>query len=546
MKRKLVAGPEKRYYELNELGTGKLQVAIFLSLLVAFATAAITAMHAMGLVSQERLRLVVFIQFFTMLVSAALGSFQLLEGVSDLLRGRFTLNTLLVFSFGACVADGVFCFRELRVPCCAAFCLEMTMSLWGAYHKRVTEMAQTDTMRKANRLGALFPVEDYYKGDMGLVRGEGDVDDFTENYTQTSQPEKVFSWYSLAALLVSLGAGAAAFVLHGSVSDGVWVTAAALLAAVPATAFITLTRPMAILQKRLHSLGLVLCGWQSIRRMSQKAVFALSHDDLFPTGTCKLNGVKYYGDREPDEVIAYSAALVSAVGGGLDPLFEHLLESHGGARYVAEDLRTYENGGVGGEVCGERVLVGCLPFLKDMGVEIPKGVRVSQAVYIAIDGELAGLVAVTYVKSRDASAGLSALCAYRGLYPAMTTGDFMLTESFLHQKFGVNTRRLLYPNGEERQLLAEKKPDEEAQALALVTREGLCGYAYAVAGARSVRMASIIGTAIHLIGGILGLVMMVILGVTGTFGLLTPSNMLLYQLVWMIPGLLVTEWTRVI
>jgi len=26
--------------------------------------------------------------------------------------------------------------------------------------------------------------------------------------------------------------------------------------------------------------------------------------------------------------------------------------------------------------------------------------------------------------------------------------------------------------------------------------------------------------------------------------LLTPVNMLLYQLVWMLPGLMITEWTR--
>lgn len=546
MKRKLVAGPEKRYYELSEIGVGKLQVAMFLSLLVVFASAAATVMHTMGLVSQERLRLMVFIQFFAMLICATLGCYQLLAGVRDLFRGRFTLNTLLVFSFAACCADGVFCFRELRVPCCAAFGLQVTFSLWAEYHKRVTEMAQTDTMRKAARLGALLQAEDYHEGAVGLLRGEGDVDDFTESYNLPTPQEKIFCWYSFAAFLISLGAGTAAYVLHKNIPFALQVTAASMLVAVPATAFITLTRPGAILQKRLHAIGTVLCGWYGVRTMSRKAVFALEHDDLFPTGTCKLNGVKYYGHRDPNEVIAYSTALVSRVGGGLEPLFAHLLETHGGKHYVAENLRVYPKGGVGGEVAGESVLVGSLPFLKELGVEIPKGVRVNQAVYIAIDGELCGLVAVTYVKSKDSAAGLSALCAYRGLYPAMTTGDFMLTEGFIRSKFGVNTRRIRFPDEEQRQVLAERKPDEEAPALALTTRDGLCGYAFAVAGARSLHTASILGTVIHLLGGILGLGMMVVLGVVGAQALLTPSNMLLYQLVWVIPGLLITEWTRAI
>ena len=49
-----------------------------------------------------------------------------------------------------------------------------------------------------------------------------------------------------------------------------------------------------------------------------------------------------------------------------------------------------------------------------------------------------------------------------------------------------------------------------------------------------------------LLGGILGLLIMAALAFLGNTDLLTPTNILLYQLVWMIPGLLVTEWTRVV
>ena len=69
-------------------------------------------------------------------------------------------------------------------------------------------------------------------------------------------------------------------------------------------------------------------------------------------------------------------------------------------------------------------------------------------------------------------------------------------------------------------------------------------FAYAVAGARAVRTASIIGVVMHLLGGILGLAIMLTLAILGEGDLLTPSNLFLYELVWIIPGLLVTEWTR--
>lgn len=546
LKRKLVAGPEKRYYELNEMGLGKLQLAIFLSLVVVVLSAGVTVMYEAGILAQSRIKLMVFSQFISMLISAALGSYQLLEGLADLAKKRFTLNTMLVFTLIACVADGIFCLNEQRVPCCAAFSLQVTMSLWGAYQRRSTEMAQMDTLRKAVRLGSVSPVPEYHDGSDGLLRGEGEVEHFMDHYDTPSTPEKLLSWYALVALAMAVVLGVAAGVLHASVSFGVQVLAVSLLAAVPVTSFITLSRPMAVLEKRLHKVGAVICGWQGVRAMSRRVLFPVGHADLFPEGTCKMNGVKYYGDRDPDQVVAYCAALISADGGGLVPLFEQLLRSRSGRHYTARNLRAYGTGGIGGEVLGESVLMGSLPFLREMGVEVPEGISINQAVYAAIDGELCGVFAVTYEKAKDSAAGIGALCAYRGLSPVLLSGDFMLTESFLRSRFSVNTRRFTLPEREIRQQLQGKQIPEGTVSAALVTTGGLMPYAFAVTGARSVRTASIMGVAVHMLGGILGLAMMLLLAIMGEAQLLTPANMFLYELVWIIPGLLITEWTRTV
>lgn len=543
LKRKLVAGPERRYYEINEIGFGKLQAAIFLSFLIVVVAAGSTALYALNMVQESRMKLLVFFQIFSMLVSALLGSYQLLEGIADLFKGRFTLDTMLVFTFIACCADGVLCLQELRVPCCAAFSLQVTMSLWGAYHRRSTEMAMMDTMRKATNLSGIKPVAEYYDKCTGLLREEGEVEDFMDHYRKPSGPEKVFSWYAFVALLLSIGNGAMAMMLHGSVSFGLQVLSVSLLAAVPVTSFITLTRPMAILERRLHKLGTVLCGWRGVVGLSKRAVFPVSHEDLFPVGSCKLNGVKFYGTRDPDQVVAYCTALVSADGGGLVPIFEYLLSSRNGRHYDVENFRGYE-GGIGGEVCGEPVLMGTLNCLKDMGVEIPEGTSVSQAVYAAIDGEFCGVFAVTYAKAKSSVAGLRTMCAYRGLRPILVTEDFMLTESFIRSRFSVNTRHVCFPQRADRAGLAAMEPESETPSLALITSKGLAPYAFAITGARSVLTASWIGVVIHLLGGIVGLAMMGVLSYLGEAELLTPANLLLYEMVWLIPGLLITEWTR--
>lgn len=543
LKRKLVEGPERRYYELAEQGLGKLQLAIFLNLLVTALAVGTAAMYALQAVPAERTRFVVFIQFFALLMSGLLGSYQLMEGFGDMIRGRFSLNTLLMFSFLACCADGILCLRQVRIPCCAAFSLSMTMSLWSAYQKRNTEMAQMDTMRKAIHLDSVVSSPEYFDGRPGFLRGEGWVEDFMDTYNQRSGGEKTLSVYALVALFVSLGSGITAGVLH-SLHMGLQVFCASLLVAAPASAFVTLSRPAALLERRLHKQGTVICGWQGVKGLSRSGVFPMTDEDLFPGGCTKMNGVKFYGDRDPDEVVAYAAALIGAGGGGMVPLFDQLLASRNGKRFAVEEFRNYGNGGIGGVVNGEAVLAGTLSFMQNMSIDLPEGTRVNQAVYVAVDGFLSGVFAITYSKAKSSAVGLTTLCAYRGLTPVLVAGDFMLTEAFLKGKFGVNTRRIVFPSRSVREELAAKKADPEATALALTTKDGLAGAAYAVTGARALRSASIAGVTVHMMGGILGLLMILALAIVGADHLLMPSNILLYEFLWMIPGLLITEWTR--
>ena len=542
LKKKLIAGPEKRYYQLVERGFGKLQAAIFGCGMVALLSALTAGMYAMGAVPEERMRLLVFGQLLGLLLSALLGSYQLMEGFGDLIKRRFSLNTLLVFSLGACIADGILCLYEVRVPCCAPFSLSMTMSLWCAYQNRYTELKQMDTMRKAIRLDSVVMEEDYYNGIPGILSGEGQVEDFMDTYRVPAGPDCTLNTYALVALFLSIGIGVVATVLS-EVVTGLRLFSASLLLAVPATAHIVVSRPKAILERRLHKLGVVICGWDGVAALNTKAAFPLDSDDLFPSGAVKMNGLKFYGSRNPDQVVAYAAAVMVADNGGLAPLFSQLLESRNGYHFEVETLRHYPNGGIGGVVNGETVLVGTRAFMKEMGVDLPEGAKISQAVYAAVDGVLNGVFVITYNKTKTTALGLTTLCAYRKLTPVLISNDFMLTEEFIAGKFGVNTRRMIFPERKIRNDLASKATGE-GKVVALTTREGLAGAAYAVTGARTLHSTSVTGVAVQMVGGILGLLIMLALTVVHAEYLVTPENLLLYALVWMIPGLLITEWTR--
>lgn len=364
-----------------------------------------------------------------------------------------------------------------------------------------------------------------------------------DHYQANPVPEKIIGWYALGAMLVTGGIAVAAGMFHG-VYEGIRVAAVGLLAAVPVTGFVAYSRPFAVLVRRLHGIGTVLCGWGGVKGLGGKAVFPVGFDDLFPAGTTKIHGVKFFGSRSTDQIVAYCTAMIVSSGSGLAPVFTQVLESRNGRHIDALNLRVYDNGGIGGEVFGESVLVGSLTFLKEMGVEVPEGIRVSNAICIAIDGELCGLFAVTYDKVRSASAGLKTLCSCRGLKLVITAGDCMLDNQFIRSQFGIKSKRILFPPYADRAALQQTESGEDAKSLLLTTREGLLPYAYGVAGARLLRKSCAAGVVIHMLGGIVGMGIMLTLTLLGRLDLLTPVHMFAYQLLWLIPGFLATTWTR--
>jgi cation transport ATPase len=543
LRQKLVDGPERRYYALSEVGTAKLQASIFLHILLLMVALGGVVLYAMNLVGDSRMRLLIFTQLLSMLLSGLLGCYRMMEGIGSIFKGRFTLKSLLAFTFLACCIDGVRCLGSLQMPGCAVFCLQMLMAQLAEKQSREAEMAMMDTLRKATNLYSVYKVEDYHEGRPGYATGEGQVEDFMEHYAKPSAPEKAVHVFALLTLLAGAAVGVYAAMTYGP-DQGIRFGTTVLLAGAPAGVFFSMVRPLAVLEKRLHKLGTVLCGWKGIRQEKKAAFFPLTHEDLFPAGSIKLNGVKYYGSASPDTVVAYTASLIAEDGGCLTDLFLHTMESRGGYKFHVENFRCYENGGIGGELGGESVLVGTLGFMRHMGVEMPQNLRLPHAVCTAIDGTLCGVFALAYNRTKGAAAAMQSLCDHGKLRPILVGNDFVLTESFLKSKFRAKARRVVFPERDVREALAVKELPREGNVIALSVREGLAQKGFAVTGARVLRSAWKAGAIVHIFAGALGVAMIAALAVTGSDWLISPQNLLLYNLLWLIPGWLITEWTR--
>lgn len=544
LRQKLVAGPELRFQTLSEMGIGKLQIGTFLNFLLAVLSIGVTVSYIMGFVSPERLRIVIFCQFLLAMLAALVSCHRMLDGILLLLRGRFTLDVSLFVTFVACIADGLLCLHDLRLSCSSLFCLQAMFAQAGAYHRRSTELSQMDVLRKANDLTALVKEADLWQDQPGYITREGEPEDFLDHYRRISSPEKALSLYALLALIISSGLAIAVGMLH-NLSMAVQIFMAAQLLSLPVSAFVSMSRPAAILQNRLHALGAVVCGWQGITATEKHALFPLSHADLFPEGTVKLNGVKFYGTVDPGRVVSYSTALIGAEKSGILQVFHQLPRSRDSIEHIVEEF-TEHPGGIAGLVDGTPVLIGTAQCLEASGISLPDNSKIAHAIYAAVDGELSGVFAVTHSRSKFSAQGLRTLCGDHGIVPTVAATDFILTPKFIREKLSVGSKRLQFPDRESRLTLSEKQASEDAAPIALMTREGLASKAYALTGARALKSALKTGAVIHILGGMIGLAAVTVLTLTNGIALLSPFNLLLFAALWAIPGLLITEFTRYI
>lgn len=455
---------------------------------------------------------------------------------------RFRLNSLLPVSFLVCFLDGLLCLGSHAIPFGAVFALQMLMAQWGEYQKQQTEMSQLDTLRKATDLTAVVKTEKYYKGQPAYQTAEGRPEDFMEHYRAETGPEKTLCHYALGVVVLGAVLALTAAILHGF-DTGLRVYAAALLAAVPASTFVSIQRPAAILERRMHKLGTVLCGWRGLQNIEKHGFYPLQHEDLFPENHVKLNGVRFYGERNVSTIVSYVSALMAADGGALAVPFEQLRSSRNARICRVEELTSYPDG-IGGQIDGLSVVAGTVEFMENMGVALPDGARIPYGVYAAVNQSLCAVFAVSFTRSKSSASGLRTLCDSGHVRPILVDCDFILTEPFLEEKLGVDAHRMQFPDCMTRMKLAEKEAPADAPAIALATRGGLAQRAYAVTGGAALRSAWRVGAAVHILGGGIGFLAVAILALQGSLFLLTPYNLLLYGFVWMIPGLLMAEWTR--
>ena len=463
----------------------------------------------------------------------------LIRAVTELFHRHFTPELLISLFAVVSAVDGAMAWigegRGTQLPFCAVAAVALYFTMRG-------EMLRLRGLRDSCHMDT-YDKNPYVVTDVaGGFRKQSCSDEGFIRMTDRASEQA--DWYYL--LIPVIATATVVFAALAAVNrfdlPNFWWYWSAILGAASSFAFTAaFGTPLGRLARRLQRDGCAVAGYSGAEMMSRKGSMVLTDSDLFPPGTVFMNGMKVYA-HDAIQAVSYAASMVGASGAGLRQVFDDLCRSQGGRRYSVEDFSFYEEGGVAGTIRGESVLLGRADFMAQMGVRLPREIKLKTGVFLAVDKELVAVFAIKYMASDNVDAALQAIL-HNGIRPVFAVRDFNITPALLKRKFKINTKkRCLYPELSQRLALSEEEQESNGRAGALLFREGLMPYAETVIGGKRMHGAVRKSCAWALVGSICGTLLAFYLTFVGGFQVLTPAALLAFQLLWAVPSVLINGW----
>ena len=375
-----------------------------------------------------------------------LGLDVLMRGLFRLLRLELGMDTLLVFAAAATLADALTMYRldprDGQMPYCAAIVLGIFFLLRGARRKRRGLRMACRTAASAAQPYLVTLDEGKWNGWDTYAKWSGEPIGFGRQMQAADGAERIFHRVCPLLFIACLLLSVVASIGRGAPERLLWCLSAMLTACASLSGALCFALPWLSLTQRLSKSGAAIAGWDGVTATGGSGIL-LNDTDFFPPGCVSLNGIKIFGDFPVDKVVSDTATLIRDAGCGLDKLFHDLLRAQGCVYRRASDFCVYE-GGLSAVIRDQQVLVGSASFMHLMEITLPQGLNVKNAVFCAIDGELAGIFALNYTLHGALEPSLNSLIRNR-VTPVMATRDFNLIPAMLRQRFKLPVDKMEFP-----------------------------------------------------------------------------------------------------
>ena len=470
------------------------------------------------------------------------------QGLRRLLHGKVGMDTLTGLSCIFTLADGILLGLNpqgsTRLPYTVVALAGLFCLLHGVFHQKSALRLSCRTAASTSTPYRVTLDEGKWNGLDTYTKWSGDAQGFGSQIQVEDGAQQIYSRLCPALLVgcVLLSLINSLLILKQPLLS-VWCLSATCTAAAAFGASLVWARPFHKVARRLAKSGAVLAGWPGVESSRRGDRVLITDSDLFPRGYVEFNGYRVMPEFSAERVLAYTATLIRGSGSGLAPLFHDRLRAVGGLLRSADRLCCYEGGGLSANIRGDSVLVGSAAFMNLMEITLPQGLNVKNAVFCAINGELAGIFALNYALPDTVFPALEELIEEK-VGPVLATRDFNLIPAMLHQRFKLAAEKMDFPPVERRRELSDPDQPHSSTLTALLCREGLFPFAETIAAAKRLRLATHLGAVLCCLSSVIGLALSAYLTSVAAFTSLSPLNLLVFLLLWLVPIWFLSGWVH--
>jgi Cu+-exporting ATPase len=327
-----------------------------------------------------------------------------------------------------------------------------------------------------NHVGALTVRVARAGADTALARIARAVEDAQGNKAPIARlADRVSAWFVPAVLVVAAATGVGWAVGGAGAAVAIERAVAVLVIACPCALGLATPAAVAAGTARGAALGVLFKGGAALEVASRVGVCLLDKTGTLTANKPTLANVEVAGERASDDVLAAAAALENHAEHPVARAIVDGAAARGLVIAAAREVVVEAGRGIAGAVAGASVRVGTAEFLAMADVDVaPLHARAHELAergcsiaYVAVAGELVGLLAVADAIAPEAPAAVAALRA-AGIDVAMVSGDRAGAARAIAVAAGIASDRVY----------AEVRPTGKA---AIVARERAGGVARVVA-----------------------------------------------------------------
>lgn len=387
---------------------------------------------------------------------------EILEGFKDFSKKKLTINTGAIFILFSALIQNISAFifnasfpGNVHILTPAAIISLTAVMLPKFFLSNNSRLAvgmfsgadNLSVLKKARESGIDGTLISKYGNEKAVVRYQQKTDFVTGLMGKlTNAIPKPFAsnasyvFISAFAVIVAVASG----IIGKSFMTGITTFSAIIITCLPITYVLSASVMLYNTNNSLASKKASLLSYRCAGELTETQSFIFDACELVEQSSCSIHGIKTFGNSDPRKTTLYAASAINAACSPLAEIINQVIEQSDEEIPQADDVNVTVFSGIEASVEGHKIHVGSYKYLKESGIYLPEedfeekfitGDR--KLIFIAVDGQFAMLMTVSYHIRRSVSAFLKFL-AEKGISIVIHSSDPNITPAFIAKKSRIN------------------------------------------------------------------------------------------------------------